>query len=91
LEYAYSFPEYAKYFGTPSLLNKGIYGLVYNGSIPKDSSNPKLNHSILSTTTTTINGFAFYFLSTTCSMAAAMMPFKKNSKTLSAITLTLNF
>jgi hypothetical protein len=31
LEYAYSFPEYAKYFGTPSLLNKGIYGLVYSG------------------------------------------------------------
>ena len=31
LEYAYYFPEYAKYFGTPSLLNKGIYGLVYSG------------------------------------------------------------
>jgi hypothetical protein len=30
LEYAYYFPEYAKYFGTPSLLNKGIYGLVYS-------------------------------------------------------------
>jgi hypothetical protein len=31
LEYAYYFPEYAKYFGTPSLLNKWIYGLVYSG------------------------------------------------------------
>jgi hypothetical protein len=31
LVYAYCFPEYAKYFGTPSLLNKGIYGLVYSG------------------------------------------------------------
>ncbi|KAI2510030.1 hypothetical protein MHU86_4324 [Fragilaria crotonensis] len=31
LEYAYYFPEYAKYFGTPALLNKGIYGLVYSG------------------------------------------------------------
>jgi hypothetical protein len=31
LEYAYYFPEYAKYFGTPSLLNKGTYGLVYSG------------------------------------------------------------
>ena len=31
LEYAYYFPEYAKYFGKPALLNKGIYGLVYSG------------------------------------------------------------
>jgi hypothetical protein len=31
LEYAYHFPEYAKYFGIPLLLNKGIYGLVYSG------------------------------------------------------------
>jgi hypothetical protein len=31
LEYAYLFPEYAKYFGVPLLLNKGIYGLVYSG------------------------------------------------------------
>ena len=31
LEYTYYFPEYAKYFGTPSLLKKGIYGLVYSG------------------------------------------------------------
>ena len=31
LEYAYHFPEYAKYFGLPLLLNKGIYGLVYSG------------------------------------------------------------
>ncbi len=27
----YNFPEYAEYFGTPSLLNKGIYGLAYSG------------------------------------------------------------
>jgi hypothetical protein len=33
----------------------------------------------------------FSFLSTTCSMFAAMMPLKKNSKTLSAIALTSNF
>jgi hypothetical protein len=31
LEYAYYFPEYAKYFVTPSLLNKGVYGFVYSG------------------------------------------------------------
>jgi hypothetical protein len=31
LEYAYYFPEYAKYFGVPLLLDKGIYGLVYSG------------------------------------------------------------
>ena len=31
IEYAYYFPEYAKYFGNPLLLNKGIYGLVYSG------------------------------------------------------------
>ncbi|KAI2513173.1 Mitochondrial protein [Fragilaria crotonensis] len=31
LEYAYHFPEYAKFFGSPMLLNKGIYGLVYSG------------------------------------------------------------
>ena len=30
LEYAYHFPEHAKYFGVPLLLNKGIYGLVYS-------------------------------------------------------------
>jgi hypothetical protein len=62
-----------------------------NGSFPKDSSNPKLNHPTLSTTTKTTNGYAFSFLSTTCSMLAAMMPSKKNSKTLYAIVLTLNF
>jgi hypothetical protein len=31
LEYAYLFPEYAKFFGVPLLLDKGIYGLVYSG------------------------------------------------------------
>ena len=31
LEYVYYFPEYAKYFGKPALLNKEIYGLVYSG------------------------------------------------------------
>jgi hypothetical protein len=31
LEYASFFPEYAIYFGTPSLLNKRIYELVYSG------------------------------------------------------------
>jgi hypothetical protein len=35
-----------------------------NGSIPKDSSNPKLNHPVLNTTTNT--------------MLAAIMPLKKN-------------
>ena len=30
IEYAYHFPKYAKYFGVPMLLNKGIYGLVYS-------------------------------------------------------------
>ncbi len=35
-------------------------------SIPKDSSNPKLIHPILSSTISTINGFAFSFSSTTC-------------------------
>ncbi|KAI2495636.1 hypothetical protein MHU86_18865 [Fragilaria crotonensis] len=28
---AHHFPEYAKYFGIPLLLDKGIYGLVYSG------------------------------------------------------------
>jgi hypothetical protein len=32
-----------------------------NGSIPQDSSNPKLNHPILSTTTSTINDYASSF------------------------------
>jgi hypothetical protein len=31
LEYAYLFSEYAKFFGVPLLLDKGIYGLVYSG------------------------------------------------------------
>jgi hypothetical protein len=31
LEYAFHFPEYAKFFGKPLLLDKGIYGLVYSG------------------------------------------------------------
>jgi hypothetical protein len=31
LEYAYLLPEYAKFFGVPLLLDKGIYGLVYSG------------------------------------------------------------
>ena len=32
MEYAVHFPrKYAKYFGRPMLLNKGIYGLVYSG------------------------------------------------------------
>ena len=31
LEDAYCFPEYAKSFGVPQLLDKGIYGLVYSG------------------------------------------------------------
>jgi hypothetical protein len=30
LEYAYLFPKYAKFFGVPLLLDKGIYGLVYS-------------------------------------------------------------
>jgi hypothetical protein len=32
-----------------------------NGSIPKDSSNPKLNHPTLSTTTNTTNGYTYSF------------------------------
>jgi hypothetical protein len=55
------------------------------------ASNPKLNHPILSTKTNTINGFAFSFLLTTCSMLGAIMPSKKNLKTLSAIVFTLKF
>ncbi len=51
-----------------------------NGAIPKDSSYPKLNHPILSTTTNTANGYAYSFLSTTCSMLAAMMPLKNKFK-----------
>ncbi|KAI2509905.1 hypothetical protein MHU86_4470 [Fragilaria crotonensis] len=45
-----SLPEYAKFFGSPMLLNKGIYGLVYsgkywniefsNGSTPKVYQSP---------------------------------------------------
>ena len=97
MEYAYYFPENANYFGTPSILNIGIYGLVYSGKYwnikfsewlyLKDSSKPKLDHPILFTTTNTINGYAFSFLSTTCSMLAAMMPSKKNSKTPYAVAL----
>jgi hypothetical protein len=29
--YTYYFPEYAKYFGVPLLLDRGIFGLVYSG------------------------------------------------------------
>jgi hypothetical protein len=56
-----------------------------NGSIPKDSSNPKLNHPILSTTTNATDGYAFSFLSTTCSMLAAMMPPTKELMDLSIL------
>ncbi|KAI2512678.1 hypothetical protein MHU86_1674 [Fragilaria crotonensis] len=31
LEYANRFPGYTKFFGSPMLLNKGIYGRVYSG------------------------------------------------------------
>ena len=31
IEYAYHFPQYAKYFGTPLLLHKGIYGFSFSG------------------------------------------------------------
>ncbi|KAI2491248.1 hypothetical protein MHU86_23325 [Fragilaria crotonensis] len=71
LEYAYHFPEYAKFFGSPMLLNKGIYGLstpanigtlnFRNGSIPKASFSLLPNRPILSDTTNTINGSAYYF------------------------------
>jgi len=30
-EYAFHFPQYAKYFGVPLLLNKGMYGLQFSG------------------------------------------------------------
>jgi len=30
-EYAIYFPQYAKYFGVPLLLNKGVYGMVFSG------------------------------------------------------------
>ena len=101
LEYAYYFPEYAKYFGTPSLLNKGIYGLVYSGKYwniefsewlySKGFIQSQNDHPILSTTTNTTNGYTFSFLSTTCFMSAATLPSKKNSKTPSAIASTSNF
>jgi hypothetical protein len=101
LEYAYYFPEYAKHFGTPSLLNKGIYGLVYSGKYwniqfsewlySKELIQSQAEPSFFSSTTSTINGYAFSFLLTTCSMLAAMMPLKKNSKTLYTIALTSNF
>jgi hypothetical protein len=32
-EYAEYFPEYAKYFGVPVLLNKGIYSMVFSGKL----------------------------------------------------------
>jgi hypothetical protein len=32
-EYAEYFPEYAKYFGVPLLLNKGICGMVFSGKL----------------------------------------------------------
>jgi hypothetical protein len=84
LEYAYYFPEYAKYFGTPSLLNKGMYGLVYSGKYwniefsqwlySKGFIQSQAEPLYLSKTTNTTNGYAFPFLTTTCSMLAAMMP-----------------
>jgi hypothetical protein len=61
-----------------------------NGSIPKGSSNPKLNHPTLSTTTNTTNSYAYSFASTACSMLAAIVPLKRNSKTLSTIVLMSN-
>jgi hypothetical protein len=98
LEYAYNFPEYAKYFGTPSLLNKGIYGLVNSGKYWNiEFSEWLFSKGIIQSQAEpsyfvyTTNGYAFSFLSLTCSLSAAIMPLKKNSKPLSAIVLTSNF
>ncbi|KAI2513993.1 hypothetical protein MHU86_377 [Fragilaria crotonensis] len=100
LEYAYHFPEYAKFFGSPMLLNKGIYGLVYsgkywniefsNGSTPKALSNLLPNRLILSDTTNTINGSVSYFSSMICSTLEATIPSKNNLKIPSAIASMSN-
>jgi hypothetical protein len=101
LEYAYYFPEYAKYFGTPSLLNKGIYGLVYSGKYWNMEFSEWLYSKGFIQSQAEPSYFVFYnkhnqwlrllFSSTTCSMSAAMMPSKKNSKTPYAIASTSNF
>ena len=101
LEYAHYFPEFAKYFGKPALLNNGIYGLVYSGKYwniefsewlyPKGFIQSQSEPSYFVFYNNTTNGYAFSSLSTTCSMPAAMMPSKQNSKNLSAIALMLNF
>jgi hypothetical protein len=101
LEYAYYFPEYAKNFGTPSLLNKGIYGLVYFGKYwniefsewlyAKGFIQPRAEPSYFVYHNKHDQWLRLLFLSTTCSMLAAMMPSKKNSKTLYTIALMLDF
>ena len=51
-----------------------------NGYAPKDSSNLNQNHHILSSTTSTINGYASSSSSTTCSTQEVKTPSKKNLK-----------
>ncbi|KAI2505259.1 hypothetical protein MHU86_9161 [Fragilaria crotonensis] len=90
LEYAFHFPEYAKFFGKPLLLDKGIYGLVYSGKywniefsewlysqgFIQSQSEP----SYFVDMTNTTNGSASFSSLMICCMLAAMIPLKNNLK-----------
>jgi hypothetical protein len=98
LEYVYCFPEYAKYFGVPLLLDKDIYVLVYSGKywniaffewiysqgFIQSQEEPSLLYSM----TNTINGYASYSLLMTCHMLEATIPLRKHSMILSETVST---
>ncbi|KAI2502222.1 hypothetical protein MHU86_12274 [Fragilaria crotonensis] len=98
LEYAYYFPEYAKYFGTPALLNKGIYGLVYSGKYWNIEFSEWLYSKGFIQSQSEPSYFVFYnkhnqwlrllFFVDDMLYAGSNDAIEKNSKNLSAIALT---
>ena len=62
-----------------------------NGSIPKNQSNPKLNHPILPTTTNTANGYAFSFFVDDMLYVGSNGAIEKEFKDSVRNCLTLNF
>ena len=87
---AYHFCKTKESMDSSILENIGTLNSQNNYTL-KDIYNPKPNHLILSDMTNTINGYAFYSLSTTCYMSEVTIPLRKNSKILSATDSTSNF
>jgi hypothetical protein len=98
LEYAYYFPEYAKYFKVPLLLDKGIHGLVYSGKYWKIEFSMAVFSRLHSISSRTIlfcpplkhNQWLclLYSLLMTCYMLEAMIPLRKLLKIPSKTALT---